>query len=217
MPRFFILLGAPGAGKGTQAALIAEKAQVPHISSGDIFRENLKKQTELGKLADGYIKCGQLVPDDITVRMIQARLQQPDCAQGALLDGFPRTISQAEALDFFLAGMGAKIESVLYISVPEDVLVERLCGRWTCRAEGHVYHEKFNPPAQAGVCDLDGSELYQREDDKAETVKQRIQVYQTQTQPLIEYYRGKGILREIDGNQSIEEVSRDILELIGTV
>ncbi len=217
MSRFFILLGPPGAGKGTQAQLIAEKAQVPHISSGDIFRENLKKQTELGKLAEGYIKCGQLVPDDVTVRMVQARLGQPDCVRGALLDGFPRTITQAEALDFFLASMGARIESVLYISVPHDVLVERLCGRWTCRAEGHVYHEKYHPPRQAGICDLDGSELYQRDDDKAETVKERIQVYQTQTQPLIEYYRGKGVLREIDGNQSIEEVSRDILAVIGQV
>lgn len=215
MAHFLVLLGPPGAGKGTQAQLIAEHYQIPHVSSGDIFRENLKKQTELGKLADGYIKCGQLVPDEITVRMIQDRLAQPDCANGALLDGFPRTTAQAMALDEMLAKMGAKIESVLYIAVPPDVLVERLSGRWTCKAAGHVYHEKFNPPKQAGVCDLDGSELYQREDDKAETVRQRIQVYRTQTQPLIDYYQNQGVLVEIDGMQSIEDVSRQILVVIG--
>ncbi|MFZ5810275.1 MAG: adenylate kinase [Chloroflexota bacterium] len=215
MAHFLVLLGPPGAGKGTQAQLIAEHYQIPHVSSGDIFRENLKKQTELGKLADGYLKCGQLVPDEITVRMIQDRVVQPDCAGGALLDGFPRTSAQAMALDEILAKMGAKIESVLYIAVPQEVLVERLSGRWTCRAAGHVYHEKFNPPKQAGVCDLDGSELYQREDDKAETVRQRIQVYQTQTQPLIDYYRNQGVLVEIDGTQSIEDVSRQILVAIG--
>jgi adenylate kinase len=215
MAHFLVLLGPPGAGKGTQAQLIAEHYQIPHVSSGDIFRENLKKQTELGKLADGYIKCGQLVPDEITVRMIQDRLAQPDCANGALLDGFPRTTAQAMALDEMLAKMGAKIESVLYIAVPQEVLVERLSGRWTCKAAGHVYHEKYNPPKQAGVCDLDGSELYQREDDKAETVRQRIQVYQTQTQPLIDYYQNQGVLEEIDGMQSIEDVSRQILVAIG--
>lgn len=211
MPNYIVLLGPPGAGKGTQAKIISEKLDLPHISSGDIFRENLKNNTKLGELARGYIERGELVPDDVTIAMIRERLSRPDCENGALLDGFPRTPAQAEALDSMLAGFGGKVDSVPYIKVPEEVLIERLTGRWTCRAAGHIFHEKFNPPQKPGVCDYDGSELYQREDDKAETVIHRIHVYLEQTEPLIGYYRQRGKLIEIDGTQSIEAVSADLL------
>jgi adenylate kinase len=211
MPAYIVLLGPPGAGKGTQAQIISENLKLPHISSGDIFRENLKNQSELGKKAAEYMNRGELVPDDLTIAMIQERLSRPDCAAGALLDGFPRTTAQAEALAVMLAKFNGKVVSVPCINVPEDVLIERLSGRWTCRAQGHVYHEKFNPPKVAGLCDVDGSELYQRDDDKAETVKRRIRVYLEQTEPLIAYYRQRGVLLEIDGTKTIEQVSVDIL------
>lgn len=214
MPTYIVLLGAPGAGKGTQAQVISKTLGLAHISSGDIFRENLKGQTELGKLAKGYMDRGELVPDDVTIAMIRERLTRPDVAKGALLDGFPRTPAQAAALDEMLAGFQSRVSAVPYIKVDENALIERLTGRWTCRAQGHVYHEKFNPPQQPGVCDLDGSELYQRDDDKAETVKNRIRVYFEQTMPLIEYYRNAGILIEVDGAQAIEAVSRDLLEAL---
>ena len=217
MSVFIVLLGPPGAGKGTQAQLIARDLGLPHISSGDIFRENLKGQTELGKLAEGYIQRGELVPDDLTVAMIRERLLQPDCAGGALLDGFPRTEAQARDLDQTLAGLGGRIGAVPYIKVAEDVLVERLSGRWTCRAAGHVFHEKYNPPREKGVCDHDGSPLYQREDDKAETVANRIRVYLQQTQPLIEYYRRKGLLVEVDGAQPIVAVSQHLLAALAAL
>ncbi len=208
---FIVLLGPPGAGKGTQAQLISKELGLPHISSGDIFRENLKADTDLGKLARGYMDRGELVPDDVTIAMIRERLFRPDCAQGALLDGFPRTPVQAEALDDLLASSGVKVDVVPFINVPEAVLVERLSGRWTCRAEGHVFHEKFNPPGNARRCDFDGSDLYQREDDKAETVINRIRVYFNQTMPLIDYYRNRGVLVEVDGKQPIEKVSQELL------
>jgi adenylate kinase len=211
MSTYYVLLGPPGAGKGTQAQLISEKLGLPHISSGDIFRENLKKQTELGKLAKGYIERGELVPDDVTIKMIQERLSRPDCAKGALLDGFPRTPAQADALAEMLAGFKGRVTAVPYIKVLEAVLIERLAGRWTCKDQGHVFHEKFNPPKTMGVCDFDGSRLYQREDDKAETVANRIHVYFEQTMPLIEYYRQRGLLVEIDGTQPVEKVSADLL------
>ncbi len=211
MPTYIVLLGPPGAGKGTQAQIISEKLGLPHISSGDIFRENLKNQTELGQKADGYMKRGELVPDDITIAMIRERLSRPDCQPGALLDGFPRTPAQADALAAMLAEFSGKVDAVPYISVAEAVLVERLTGRWTCRAQGHIFHEKFNPPKVDGRCDFDGSALYQREDDKAETVKRRIRVYLDQTAPLIEYYRQRGVLLEVDGTQSIEQVSVNLL------
>ncbi|MFZ6027314.1 MAG: adenylate kinase [Chloroflexota bacterium] len=211
---YIVLLGPPGAGKGTQAQLIAEKLALPHISSGDIFRENLKNQTELGKMAKTFMDKGELVPDDLTISMIRERLARPDCANGALLDGFPRTPAQAAALSEMLAGFDGKVTAVPYINVPESVLIERLTGRWTCRAQGHVYHEKYNPPKVAGVCDEDGSELYQRDDDKAETVTRRIRVYLEQTQPLIDYYRQEGLLREVDGTQSIEKVSAALLAVL---
>lgn len=211
MSTFIVLLGPPGAGKGTQAKFLAEHFKLAHISSGDIFRENLGNHTELGKLAKGYMDRGELVPDDVTIAMIRERLSRPDCAKGALLDGFPRTPAQAEALAKMLKELGGKVKYVPYISVPAALLVERLGGRWTCRANGHVFHEKFNPPKAAGKCDIDGSELYQRDDDKAETVERRIRVYLEQTAPLIEYYKKSGLLVEIDGAQSIESVTGQLL------
>jgi len=211
MPTYIVLLGPPGAGKGTQAEAITAKLSLPHISSGDIFRENLKKQTELGKLAAGYMNRGELVPDDVTIKMIQERISRPDCKAGALLDGFPRTPAQADALAAMLAEFKGQVNAVPYIYVPEDVLIERLTGRWTCRAEGHIFHQKYNPPKVPGRCDHDGSELYQREDDKVETVTRRIHVYLEQTQPLIDYYRQRNLLIEVDGKQPIEKVTAELL------
>ena len=214
MAKFIVLLGPPGAGKGTQAQIISKTLELAHISSGDIFRENLKKQTELGKLAQTFMDKGALVPDDVTIAMIRDRLSRPDCSKGALLDGFPRTPAQARALDFMLSENNQEISSVPYINVPAEVLIERLTGRWTCPTCGYVYHEKYNPPQQAGVCDSDQSDLYQRVDDKAETVKKRIDVYWEQTSPLIDYYRENGLLIEIDGTQAIEVVSSQLLEAV---
>jgi len=215
MQKYIVLLGPPGVGKGTQAEIIAETTGLPHISSGDLFRENLKNATELGKMAQSYMNKGELVPDDVTIGMIRDRLSRPDCKNGALLDGFPRTTVQAEALGKLLAEFGSQVSIVPYITASADTLVERLSGRWTCKAQGHVFHEKYNPPKKPGVCDFDGSELYQRDDDKAETVTRRIQVYFAQTAPLIAYYRERGLLSEIDGAQPIEKVSADLLVVLG--
>jgi adenylate kinase len=214
MPVYIVLLGPPGAGKGTQAKVVAEKIGVTHVSSGDIFRENLKAQTELGKLAQTFMDRGELVPDDVTIAMIKERLSRPDCKVGAVLDGFPRTPAQADALSTMLAKLGGQVESVPFIAVPDSVLIERLSGRWSCRAAGHVYHVVYNPPKTTGKCDIDGSELYQREDDKAETVTRRIQVYNQQTAPLIDYYRQRKLLVEIDGTKEIDEVSRQLLAAV---
>lgn len=211
---YIVLLGPPGAGKGTQAEVISEKLGLIHASSGDLFRENIKNNTELGVLAQGYINRGELVPDEVTIGMVQNRLMQPDNKNGALLDGFPRTTAQAQALDSMLQSRGAAIKVVPYITVPEVALIERLSGRWTCRAASHVFHSIYNPPRKNGVCDVDGSELYQREDDKPETVLNRIQVFNKQTQPLIAYYRGKGLLVEIDGTQEIGKVTSDLIKAI---
>jgi adenylate kinase len=214
MATYIILLGPPGAGKGTQAQVISSEMNLAHISSGDLFRENLKNQTELGKLAQGYMNRGELVPDDVTIAMVRDRLTRPDCKDGALLDGFPRTPAQASALADMLGSMSQHVDSVPYISVPAEVLIERLGGRWTCPTCGKVYHEKYNPPKTPGICDLDGSRLIQRDDDKAETVERRIRVYMDQTSPLIDFYREKGLLVEVDGTKSIEEVSKEILKAI---
>ena len=211
MPTFIVMLGPPGVGKGTQAKLLAEKTGLVHVSSGDLFRENLKNQTELGRLAKSFMDKGELVPDDVTISMIRERLTRPDCAAGAILDGFPRTPVQAEALEKMLAEFKGQVDTVPYITADEEVLVERVSGRWTCRASGHIYHEKFSPPKQAGLCDVDGSELYQRDDDKVETVKKRIGVYLTQTMPLVDYYRQRGKLVEVDGMQAVEEVNTILL------
>lgn len=217
MPTYIVLLGPPGAGKGTQAKNISGNWGLPHISSGDIFRENLHNQTELGKKAEEYMNRGELVPDDVTISMIRERLSRPDCERGALLDGFPRTPGQAEALDEMLLDFNGQVDAVPYIKVPEDELVERLSGRLTCRAAGHVFHKKYNPPREPGICDVDGSELYQREDDKPETVKRRIRVYLDQTQPLIDYYYERGLLIEINGNHPIEEVTAELLNALEKV
>lgn len=214
MPTYVVLLGPPGAGKGTQAKVLAEKFGLPHISSGDIFRENIKNNTELGQLAQSYIKVGELVPDDLTIEMIRDRFSRPDCSNGAILDGFPRTPAQADALQNMLKEFNGQVDLVPFISAPQNVLIKRLAGRWTCRAEGHVYHEKFNPPQRSGFCDIDGSELYQRDDDKAETVTHRIEVYLNQTTPLIDYYKKLGVLVQINGFAPIEEVSKQLLSAL---
>lgn len=214
MAMYIVLLGPPGAGKGTQAQLISETLGLVHVSSGDLFRENFKKETELGKAAKAYVQRGELVPDDLTIAMVKDRISKPDCSKGVLLDGFPRTPNQAAALDVMLKDLDGKVNCVPYISVPAETLINRLSGRWTCRAEGHVYHQEFNPPKVAGVCDVDGSKLYQRDDDKPETVENRIRVYMQQTAPLIAYYRDLGLLVEVDGLKTIEEVSAQMLAAI---
>lgn len=217
MAKNIVMLGPPGAGKGTQAKVLSEKLNIPHVSSGDIFRENIGQKTELGETASVFINRGELVPDDITIAMIRERLSRPDCVEGVLLDGFPRTAPQAEALDQMLSELGkGQVDAVPCIVVPDEALIERLTGRRTCRAEGHVFHVLFNPPKVADICDEDGSELYQRDDDTVETVSNRINVYQKQTQPLIDYYQKRGVLLEINGNQSIEAVFDETLAaLIG--
>jgi len=214
MSTYIVMLGPPGVGKGTQAKILAEKTGLVHVSSGDLFRENIKNQTELGQTAQSYINKGELVPDDVTIGMVRERLSRPDCQAGAILDGFPRTPAQADALKTMLAELGGDVDLVPFVNADEDVLVERLSGRWTCRANGHVFHTKFNPPKKAGVCDLDGSELYQRDDDKVETVKNRIQVYRKQTAPLIEYYRDAEKLVEINGAQPIEKVTAELVKAL---
>jgi adenylate kinase len=213
---YIVLLGPPGAGKGTQASLISEKMGLVHVSSGDIFRENLKNDTPLGLEAKGYMERGELVPDDLTIAMVKDRLAKPDCQKGALLDGFPRTPAQAAALAATLKEWDKAVDLVPYISVPAQELIERLSGRWTSQ-NGRVYHVKYNPPKIAGRCDVDGSSLFQREDDKPETVKNRIKVYLEQTTPLIDYYKEQGLLVEVDGTQSIEEVGKDLLAAIEKV
>ena len=214
MATYIVMLGPPGVDKGTQAKILAEKTNLAHVSSGDLFRENIKNQTELGQLAQSYMNKGELVPDDVTIGMIRERLSRPDCQEGAILDGFPRTPAQADALERMLAEFGGDVDYVPFISADDDVLVTRLSGRWTCRAKGHVFHATFNPPKEPGVCDLDGSELYQRDDDKAETVIRRIQVYMEQTAPLIAYYREAGKLIDIDGAQEIDQVTAALVDAL---
>jgi adenylate kinase len=214
MATFIVLLGPPGVGKGTQAKILADTTKLAHISSGDLFRENLKNQTDLGKLAKSFMDKGELVPDDVTIGMIKDRLTRADCAAGAILDGFPRTPAQADALGKMLADFKGQVDYVPFITAAEEILIQRASGRWTCRAQGHIYHQKYNPPKQAGVCDLDGSELYQRDDDKVETVTNRIKVYFQQTMPLVEYYRRSGRLVEIDGAQAVEQVTEKLLSAL---
>ena len=214
MTTYIVLLGPPGVGKGTQAKILSEKTDLAHISSGDLFRENLKNQTELGKLAQTYMTKGELVPDDVTIAMIRDRLSRPDCKEGAILDGFPRTPAQADALETMLKDFNGHVDVVPFVTADANVLIERLGGRWTCRANGHIFNEKSNPPKNDKVCDFDGSELYQRDDDKEETVKRRIEVYFDQTSPLISYYRDHGKLVEIDGTQSIDQVTQDLLAAV---
>jgi adenylate kinase len=211
MARFVVLFGPPGAGKGTQARRLAEALGVPHISSGDLFRHNVGAQTELGKLAKDYLDKGMLVPDDVTVGMIDQRLEAPELRPGAILDGFPRTVAQAKALDGLLTKRGAKVGIVVDIRVRPETLVRRLSGRWTCQAEGHIYHTETQPPKQPGICDIDGSPLTQREDDRPETVRRRIQVYQEQTAPVEQHYRERGLLYEVDGEQSPDLLAQSLI------
>lgn len=205
-PTYLVLLGAPASGKGTQAALLKEHLQLPHIASGDLFREHLNRKTELGRKARSFIDQGKLVPDDITIAMVMQRLEKPDTRRGAILDGFPRTIAQAQALDQALGSNGHRVSIVPFINVPDDVIIERVSGRLLCRRCGESYHLLFNPPKIPGVCDKCGGELYQRDDDKPETVRTRLAVFRDQTNPLIEYYRSQSVLVEVDGDQPIDDV-----------
>ena len=215
MPNYIILLGCPSAGKGTQAGILRDIFGLPHIASGDLFRDNIKHETRLGRLAKQYIDKGELVPDDVTIEMVRERLSQPDAKPGAFLDGFPRTVPQAEALNKLLAEFGGRVNSVVYIQVHESVLLQRLSGRWVCRGpEAHTYHMLFNPPHVAGKCDEDGAELYQREDDKPEVQVKRIQVFLQKTAPLIEYYRARKLLVEIDGEPPIPAVTEALRSAI---
>jgi adenylate kinase len=214
MATYIVMLGPPGVGKGTQAKILADKTGLAHVSSGDLFRDNIKNKTELGQLAQSYMNKGELVPDDVTIAMIRERLARPDCQAGAILDGFPRTPAQADALKQMLAEFNGDVNFVPFINADDEVLVSRLSGRWTCRANGHVFHATFNPPQQPGICDLDGSELYQRDDDKVETVTRRIQVYSEQTAPLIKYYREAGKVIEINGAQPIEQVTVALVKAV---
>lgn len=210
-----ILLGPPGAGKGTQAAKIVEKYGVPHISTGDIFRENIKKGTELGKKAQEYMNRGELVPDDLVIEIATTRLLEDDCKNGFLLDGFPRTVYQAEKLDEFLVARDSKIDKVLDIAVEKEELITRLTGRRVCKACGASFHVVNIPPKKEGVCDFCGGELIQRADDNLETVTNRIDVYEAQTMPLIDYYEKAGNLVHIDGSTGLESVFADIVAALG--
>ncbi len=201
-----VLLGAPGAGKGTQAELLAEHLHIPHVASGDLFREALRSDTPLGREAKAYIERGELVPDAVTIAMIRERLAAADSREGVILDGFPRTVEQARALDEVLAKKGQKVDLVAFIRVRPEELLKRLSGRWTCRDCGGVYHTFYNPPQQPNVCDVCGGQLYQRPDDRPETQARRIEVYLAQTSPLVEHYRQRGVLVEIDGEQDIASV-----------
>lgn len=205
-----ILMGLPGAGKGTQADSIVEKYKIPHISTGDMFRAAISEGTDLGLKAKSYMDQGALVPDEVTIGIVRERLAQPDCKKGFLLDGFPRTVAQAEALDALLADMDRKIEHVINIEVDPEELIKRLTGRRICKVCGTSYHLQFNPPKEENVCDKDGGELYQREDDNPETVKNRLEVNMSQTAPLLSYYEEKSVLANINGQQEIQDVFKDL-------
>lgn len=210
-----ILLGPPGAGKGTQAERISDLYGIPHISTGDIFRDNLSRGTELGLEAKGYMDRGELVPDEVVIGIVRDRLDAPDCAKGFILDGFPRTVAQADALKEMLGELGRPLDHVLNIDVPDAVVVERLTARRTCRSCGVNYNLIFNAPAEEGKCDACGGELYQRDDDGEETVRTRLEEYHGKTKPLIDYYRREGLLRDIEGSRGMEEVLETIREVVG--
>lgn len=211
-----VLLGPPGAGKGTQALSIVQKYDIPHISTGDIFRKNIKEGTELGRQAKDYMDKGLLVPDELVVEIVKSRLMEDDCKAGFLLDGFPRTVNQADELDKVLGKMSMNLDKVVNIEVDKSILIGRAVGRRMCRNCGAAYHIEFNPSKEAGKCDHCGGELYQRDDDNEETVTKRIEVYLDQTTPLVEYYTQKGILVNIDGQQSIGKVFEDIVKALGS-
>ena len=210
-----IMLGAPGAGKGTQAKKIAAKYQIPHVSTGDIFRANIKNGTELGMKAKSYMDAEGLVPDEITIGMLLDRIHEADCENGYVLDGFPRTIPQAESLTEALAGMDEKIDYAVNVDVPDENIISRMSGRRACLNCGATYHIVYNPPKQEGVCDVCGDKLVLRDDDKPETVQKRLSVYHDQTQPLIEYYEKAGVLKQVDGTQDMEAVFQDIVKILG--
>jgi len=211
-----VLLGAPGAGKGTQASVLTAELGMVHVASGDLFRRALQEQTELGLLAKSYMEKGGLVPDEVTINMVLERIRKPDCAGGVLFDGFPRTLSQARALDDKLIAEGRGIDRAVYIEVPEEELVKRLSGRWICRNCQTPYHAVSSPPRVAGTCDACGGELYQRADDREETVRERLKVFLSQTLPIVDYYEKQGKLIRVDGNGRIEDVSAVMLKLLRT-
>lgn len=210
-----IMLGAPGAGKGTQAKMIADKCKIPHISTGDIFRANIKNGTELGAKAKGYMDKGLLVPDELVCDLVVDRIQQADCEQGYILDGFPRTIPQAEALEAALNAIEQKLDYAINIEVPDENIINRMSGRRACVGCGATYHIVFNPTKVEGVCDACGEALILRDDDKPETVKKRLDVYHDQTQPLIDFYAARNVLVEVDGTQTMEKVFEDIMKILG--
>jgi len=210
-----IMLGAPGAGKGTQAKKLADKYQIPHISTGDIFRANIKNGTELGHKAKEFMDKGLLVPDELVVDLVIDRFKEEDCKKGYILDGFPRTIPQAEALDKALSDIGDSVDFAVNVEVPDENIITRMGGRRACVGCGATYHVQFNPTKVEGVCDRCGKELILRDDDKPETVKKRLDVYHEQTQPLIDYYTNKGIIKEVDGTQDMNKVFDDIVDILG--
>ena len=210
-----VMLGAPGAGKGTQAKMIAEKYGIPHVSTGDIFRANIKNGTELGKEAKQYMDQGKLVPDELTVKILLDRVAQDDCKNGYVLDGFPRTIPQANVLDEALTKLGDKIDYAVNVDVPDDNIINRMGGRRACVACGATYHIVYNAPKTEGICDVCGKELIIRDDDQPETVKNRLKVYHEQTQPLIDFYEGKGVLKSVDGTADMKDVFAAIVEILG--
>ena len=213
---YIILLGAQGSGKGTQAELLSQTLGVPHIASGDLFRKAIDEKTELGIKAKAYIDRGELVPDDLTVTMVVKRLEEPDCSQGVLFDGFPRTVAQAEVLDKGLQEVGKQIDLAIYLQVLREELLKRLSGRYICRAKQHVYNINTHPPKVAGVCDIDGSELYQRSDDTGEAVQKRLDIFFNETIRLLDYYGNQKKLVEVDGNQDIGQVQQLLLDVIRT-
>ena len=209
-----ILMGLPGAGKGTQASEIVKKFPIPHISTGDMFRKAIKDETDLGKEAKSYMDRGELVPDEVTVGIVKERISEDDAKKGFLLDGFPRTIEQAEALNSIMSELDREIDAVINIEVPEEELMNRLTGRRICEKCGTTYHLVFNPPKVEGICDIDGGKLYQREDDNPETVSNRLSVNVKQSKPILEYYDEKGILKNIDGSKDIDEVTNDVIDIL---
>lgn len=212
---FLVFLGAPGAGKGTQADVISQKSGLVHIASGDLFRHAVSKGTELGQLVKAYMEKGDLVPDEVTIRVISERLGEPDCKEGCIFDGFPRTLEQAKALDETLAHQKKLVDKAVYIEVPEEALLERLCGRWTCRKCQAIYHETASPPKEPNKCDKCRGDLYQRSDDNEQTIKERLKVYFDQTTPLLNYYEVDGKLVRVDGQLGIKDVSKKIMDTIG--
>jgi len=207
-------MGLPGAGKGTQASEIVKKFPIPHISTGDMFRKAIKDETDLGKEAKSYMDRGELVPDEVTVGIVKERISEDDAKKGFLLDGFPRTIEQAEALNSIMSELDREIDAVINIEVPEEELMNRLTGRRICEKCGTTYHLVFNPPKVDGICDIDGGKLYQREDDNPETVSNRLSVNVKQSKPILEYYNEKGVLKNIDGSKDIEEVTNDVIDIL---